>query len=203
FAHDIAAMDFDRHLADADIAGDLLIETATDNVLHYFALAGRQRLEALAHRAKRLFALAPRPITCQAELNRIQQILIAKWPGQELNRSALHRLHGHRHVTVSRDEYDRELDVRCREVALIVQTAAPGQSDIQDQAGRAGRRLGFEKIRQGLHCPRLQTDATQKGLQRFADICVIIDDHDSWLPLPHVSPPALPSPPTPPPTSPP
>src|SRR5262249_49742060 len=180
-------MDFDRHLADADIAGDLLIETAADNVLHYFALAGRERLEALAHRTKRLFALAPRPIACQAKLNRIQQILIAKWLGQELNRSALHCLHGHRHVTVSRDENDREFDVRCCEVALVIQTAAHGQSYVQDQAGRAGRRLGLEKIRQRVHCPRLKTHATQEGLQRFADICVIIDDQDSWLRQRHVS----------------
>jgi len=52
--------------------------------------------------------------------------LIAERLGQELDRSTLYRPDGHRDVTVSGDENDRNLNVRRRELSLKIETALAG-----------------------------------------------------------------------------
>ena len=46
-------MDFHRHLADPDVARDLLVETALCNLNHDLVLARCQRLESLFQRSQR------------------------------------------------------------------------------------------------------------------------------------------------------
>ena len=80
-------MDFYSDLADADVVGDLLVESAGHHQGHHLTLTRGERLETLPQRSDCLFVLQPRAITRQPQLDRVQQVLIAERLGQELDRS--------------------------------------------------------------------------------------------------------------------
>src|SRR6266481_3430041 len=124
-------MDLYSDLADADVVRDLLVEAASHHQGHHLTLPGSESLEARPQRGDRLFVLQPRAISREAELNRVQQVLVAERLGQELDRSSLYRLHGHRDVAVSGDEDDRNVNVRRRQLSLKIETTSAGQSDIE------------------------------------------------------------------------
>src|SRR6202021_3016197 len=100
-------------------------------------------------RRQGLLILPPSMITSEAELNGIEQLLITERLRKELNGTTLHRLHRHRDVAVPCDEDDWQFPVRRGELALKIKAALPWQSDVEDQAGGAFRRIGLEKIRNG------------------------------------------------------
>src|SRR5262252_852670 len=133
-SHDLATMHFYGDFADADVVGDLLVEATNHHQCHYLSLAWGKSLEACPQRGDHLFVLQPRAISPEAQLNRVQQVLIAERLGQELDRATLYRLDGDRDVAVSRDEDDRNVNVRRRELSLKIETASPGQPDIEHQA---------------------------------------------------------------------
>src|SRR5262249_4122444 len=186
-AHHLAAVGLHRDLTDADVAGNLLVEATLQDLGHYFALAGGQRLEALPQRGQCLFTLSPRAITFKAELDRVEQVLIPDWLGQELDRSSLHGLDRHRDVGVRGDEDDRQIDVRRAELALEVETASSGQPYIEHQASRSFRAPGLQEFRYRCECSSLQTDRSQQGPKRLSDIWIVIDDDDTGLWLRHRS----------------
>jgi hypothetical protein len=69
------------------------------------AITSRSRGVRVSKRARRtaiVFSFSS-AISREAQLNRIQQVLIAERLGQELDRTFLHRLNGHRNVGVCRD----------------------------------------------------------------------------------------------------
>src|ERR1700747_667837 len=119
------------------------------DVDHYLAFPWGQRVEALPDHHQGLFILAPSTIASEAELDRVDQVLITERLGQELNGTALHRLHRHRDVTVSRYEDDRDLDISSRELALKIQTAPPRQSNVKDKTGGTVRAVRFEEVGTG------------------------------------------------------
>lgn len=79
---------------------------------HYLPFPWTERLEARVECIQGLFILTPNTISSEAEVDRVDQILITARLGQEFNGTALHRLHRHRDVTVRRYEDDRDLDIR-------------------------------------------------------------------------------------------
>src|SRR5689334_23909614 len=113
-------MDFDSDFADADLVGDLFIEAASRYQGHHLALARGEAREPRSHLGQSFFVLPPCAVALEAQLDRVEQILVAEWLGQKLDRSALHRPDGHRDVAIPGDEDDRELDVRGGELALKV-----------------------------------------------------------------------------------
>src|SRR5277367_2875756 len=134
---------------DADIARNLFAEAAVRDLNHDLALPGAQRLEALPEGGQSFLIFPSSAITREADLNGVEELLITERLRKELNGTTLHRLHRHRDVAVPCDEDDWEFSVRRRELALKVETALPRQPDVEDQAGRAIRRIGFEKIGNG------------------------------------------------------
>src|SRR6516162_67102 len=180
-SHDLAAMDFYGDLADADIEGDLLVETAGHHQGHDFALAGGERLKPRPQRGDCLFVLQPCAIAREAQLDRVQQVLIAERLGQELDRSSLYRLDGHWDVAVSGDEDDRNLNVRCRELSLKIETASAGQPDIEHKAGGSFRAPFFDEFRHRSQRLYLQAHGTEQALERLTDPRVVIDDNDGRL----------------------
>src|SRR5258707_929532 len=104
--HRPAAVDLHGGLGDADIAGNLLAEAATRDLNYDLALARAQRPEALLEGGQSHFVLPPGTIAREAELNSVQEILIAVWLRQELYGAALHRVHRHWNVAVPGDEDD-------------------------------------------------------------------------------------------------
>ncbi len=177
----MAAVDFDRDLADADIACDLLVKAAGHNQGHHLALTRGQRFEARPQHRDRLFVLQPGAISRKTQLDRIQQILIAERLSQELDRAPFHRLHGHRNVTVSGDEDNRNVDVRRRELSLKIETTPARQSDIEHQTSwsvRAPFVQEFGNRRQGFG---LHANGSDQAAKRLADLWVVIDDDDGRL----------------------
>src|SRR5262249_39363553 len=109
--HRSAAMHFHRGFGDADIMGDLLAQASASDLNHDLALPRTERTKALPEGGQVLLIFPPCTIAGYAKLNGVEEILIAERFGQELDGSPLHRLHGHRYVTVPRDEDDRKFPV--------------------------------------------------------------------------------------------
>jgi len=180
-SHDLAAMNFYSGLADADVVRDLLVEAASHDQGHNLTLAGGEGLEARPQRGDCLFVLQPRAISLEAQLDRVQQVLIAERFCQELDRSSFYRLDGHRDVAMSGDEDDRNVNVGRRELSLKIETTSAGQSDIEDEARGAVRApfaQEFGNRSQGLG---LHADRSDQAAERLADPRVVIDDDDGRL----------------------
>src|SRR5262249_24402380 len=75
-------------LGDADIAGNLLAEPTARDLDHDFALPGAQRVETLLERGQALLRGPPGPIASKADLNGVEQRLLAEWLGQDLDGAA-------------------------------------------------------------------------------------------------------------------
>src|SRR5438477_12041271 len=116
-------MDLHCDFRDTEIVGNLLTEAALHNLDHYLAFPWGERFEARPERTQGLFICAPSTIASEAELDRVDQILITERLGQELNGAALHRLHRHRDVAMPGYEDDRDLDIRSRQLPLQIATA--------------------------------------------------------------------------------
>src|ERR1700751_4411532 len=101
-------MDLHRGFGDPDIAGNLFAQATARDLDHDLALPWAQRGEALPEVRQSLFIFPPCTVARKAELNGVEEVLIAEWLGQELNGTSLYRLHRHRDVAVPCDEDDRE-----------------------------------------------------------------------------------------------
>src|SRR5947199_8794786 len=106
----------------ADIARNLFAKAAVRDLNHDLALPGAQRLEAFPEGGQSFFILPPSAIAREAELNGFEEVLITERLRKELNRTALHRLHGHRNVAVPGDEDDRQFPLRRGELAVKTKT---------------------------------------------------------------------------------
>src|SRR5208282_2215965 len=122
-SHQIAAMHFHRTFGDTDVARNLLAEAALRDLNHDLPLAGCQGFETRPERLHAVLMLAAGAISIQAYRDGVEKVLVPERLQEELYRAALHRLHGHRDVAVSRDEDDRELFVGRGQLALKVETA--------------------------------------------------------------------------------
>jgi hypothetical protein len=91
--HQIAAMDLHCDFWDTDIVGNLLAEAALHDLDHYLAFPSGERCEARPERTQGLFILAPSTIASEAEVDRVDQVLITERLDQELNGTALSTFH--------------------------------------------------------------------------------------------------------------
>src|SRR4051794_33863954 len=133
----------------ADIAGNLFAKAAVRDLNHDLALPWAQRVEASPEGGQAFFSLTSGAIAREAELNGVEELLIAERLRKELDGPALHCLHRHRDVAVPCDEDDWEFPVRRGKLALKIKTALPRQPDVEDQAGGAIRRAGLEIVGNG------------------------------------------------------
>jgi hypothetical protein len=121
----------------------------------------------------------------RAGLDSIKKILITERLCEELYRTALHRLHGHGHVSVGCDEDDRHLPVCGGKVALKLKTASPGHSHVEHEAGRALRGISLEKIVYRRKLPGMQANRPQQPHDRVAKLGIVIDDRDTGICVTH------------------
>src|SRR5262249_30052546 len=129
-----------------------------------------------------LFIFPPRTITGKAELNGVEQVLIAERLGQKLNGASLHRLDRHRDVAVPCDEDDREFPVCRGELTLQIEAALPRQSDIEYQAGWTIGRIGLEEVGNGCKQLNIHAERSQQTPDRGSDVRIVVDDQDgAWV----------------------
>src|ERR1700722_20583677 len=97
-------MNLDRDLAGTQFTRDLLVEQPGDHQPHHFTLTRGQSTRPLAQLSSYRPLPPCRAVALERFLDRIQQILIAKWLGEELQRAGFHRTHRHRDVAIASDE---------------------------------------------------------------------------------------------------
>ncbi|MNE82598.1 hypothetical protein D3C80_1793320 [compost metagenome] len=109
--------------------------------------------------------LAPFLIAVQALGDGIEQVLFAKWLGQELQRAGLHGFDGHGDVAMGGDEHHRDQDVQARHFLLEVQPTQARHAHIQNQARRHVRPLGVDELTGRAECHACQAHGGQQVLQ--------------------------------------
>ena len=98
-------------------------------------------------------------VALDADINGVEQVLIAKRLGQEFDRAGLHGAHRHRDVAVPGDEDDREVEPRLRDFALEIEPAQARHADVEHQAaGRVGPLEAQEFLRRGEGATRRRTE---------------------------------------------
>src|SRR4029453_16931385 len=118
----------------------------SDCLHHDLAFAWAERVKSLSELVFRFCALSTRAIPGKTSLDGIEQVLIPEWLGQELDGSSLHRLHAHRDIAMRRDENDGQFAVCRGQRALEVESTRARHSHVDDQASRAVRQVGPEKV---------------------------------------------------------
>ena len=77
-----------------------------------------------------LGVLTALPVTLKRHGHGIQQVLIPERLREKVDRAGLHGADRHRHVAMASDEDDGNFDIQLRQLALEIETAAHGKSDI-------------------------------------------------------------------------
>src|ERR1700754_1791295 len=124
-------MHLHRRLGDADIVGDLFVETTRHGMEHDLTLAEAERAETLPEHSRCPFTLPPGTIASEAGLDSVKKILITERLCEDLYRAALHRLHRHWHVSMGCNEDDRHLSVCGGKVALKLEPTSPRHSHVE------------------------------------------------------------------------
>src|SRR6266852_8548543 len=114
-------MDLYGDLTGSQFSGNLFIRPAGDHQRENLLFTRGQRFKPLPQLCNFRLFLTSGAVAFQGKLNRIQQILIAEWFGQELDRSRLYCPHGHGDIAVAGDKYDWNANVSLGQLALEVQ----------------------------------------------------------------------------------
>src|SRR6266851_9743213 len=178
-------MHLHRRLGDADIVCDLFVEATRHDMEHDLTLAGAERVETLPEQGQCPFTVPASTVASKAGLDSVKKILITERLCEELYRTALHRLHSHRHVGMRCNEDDRHLPVCGGKVALKLKTASSWHSDVKHEAGGALRRIGLEKIVNRRKLPGMQANRPQEPRDRVAKLGIVIDDQDTGICVTH------------------
>ncbi len=105
-------MDLHGNLSKANFGCYLFVHEAGSDQSQNLPLAGGQGLEKSLQVRDGLLNFAPLPIPFNRRHHRIQHVLIAKWFGQEIDRSALHGPDRHRYIAVASYKNDWNVNVR-------------------------------------------------------------------------------------------
>src|SRR5580692_3104343 len=135
-------MDLDRGFAGSNFGGYLLVGKAGNNQRQHFSLTGGQPFKALPQSGNIPLLFASGRVAFEGDVNRIQEVLIAKRLWQEVDGASLQGPDRHLNVTVAGDKDNRNGIVRLSQLALEVEPLIPGNliSRIR-QLGAFGRLL--------------------------------------------------------------
>src|ERR1700676_3006753 len=127
-------MDLHRDFADSQRKSYLLIEHAGGDQPHDLTLAFAQGLVAFSQLGGVTPLTARCTVTIQSLVDGIQQVLVQERLGQELHRTGFHGLYGHRDISVTGDEDDRNLYPGVTQLPLKVQTVDARQAHVENKA---------------------------------------------------------------------
>src|ERR1700749_3642361 len=129
-------MNLDGRFGDADISSYLFVEPPACDLHHDLAFARAQRFKSFSNRLLCSLIVEASLIACKADLDGVDQILIAERFRQKLNCASFHRLNRHWNVAIPGDENDGDLNSQCVQLALKIGTALARQSHVQDETRR-------------------------------------------------------------------
>src|SRR3954447_26416235 len=139
-------MHFHGDLAELDASCDLFAHETARNEGHDFTLARGQECEMLLEVRDRVLMFTTRSVALDRSRDRIEQILVAKWLGQEIDGTGFHGSHRHRNISMSSDKYNRNSNVGLCQLDLEIETAQSGQADIEYEAAWNISALGRENL---------------------------------------------------------
>jgi hypothetical protein len=124
-------MHLHRGFSDADIVGDLFVQTTGCDLDHDLTFAGAERVATQPERLQGFITVPTGAIASKPGFDGVNQLLITKRLGEKFYGAALHRLHSHRDIAVGCDEDNWQLPVARGKVALKFQTASAWHSHIE------------------------------------------------------------------------
>jgi hypothetical protein len=130
FSHQVATVHLHGRFANAQLPGDLFVETTADDQAHYFLFARTERFVPLAQFRRLGPLFTGRTVSIDGLLDSVQEILISEWFGEKLHRPGFHGAYRHLNVAVARDKYNWNLDIRVRELMLQLQSAHAGKPHV-------------------------------------------------------------------------
>src|SRR5256886_9334499 len=134
--HHLAAVGFYRDFADAELATHLLVQPAGDHQVHDLAFATREGRVTVSYCPYLRLAIQCSATALDGLADGPQQNAVAEWLRQELDSSPLHRLDGHRHVSVACDEDDGHIGTLRRDALLYVEAIKTRKPDVEHEAAR-------------------------------------------------------------------
>src|SRR6202040_3827844 len=159
---------------------------------HHLLLARGQPLKPPAQLAHDGFAGPSYAVPFEPEPYRIEQVLLAKGLGEELDSARLHRLHRHGNVAMAGDEDDGNPDVRFRQFALKVQPAHARQAYVEYEAARRVRSRDPQEIGGRIEYLDFEANRTKEAAERRTHRRVVVDDENDLLGVGHLLHSALP-----------
>src|ERR1022692_4773754 len=132
----MTALDLHGDFAGPKLKGDLFVEHAGNNQTHDLTLTRGQRLIVLPQFGKLTLLMASDAIAIEGLLNRIQQILVNEWLGQELHGAGFDGFHRHRNIAVSGNEDDWNAHASFFQLSLKLQAIDSRERHVQNKATR-------------------------------------------------------------------
>src|SRR5262249_23132701 len=146
FLHKVAAMHFHGDLAEPNLSRDLFAHQPARHQSHYFALARGKGREMSSQVRDRILKFTPLLVALDRGRDGIQKILVAKWLGEEIDSAGLHGPHRHGYIAMSRNEHDRDSNVRLQQLGLEIETAQSRQPDVEHEAAWNIRALALQEF---------------------------------------------------------
>src|SRR5262249_4808311 len=113
--------------------------------------------------------------------NGIQKILIAKRLGEEIDSAGLHGPYRHGYISMSRNEHDRNANIRLRQLGLEVETAQSRQPDVEYKAAWNIRTLALQEFLRRCEYLDPQLYRLKEPRKRLTHRGVVVHDEDDRL----------------------
>src|SRR5262245_43026143 len=181
FLHKMTAMHLHGDLAEADFGCDLFAHQPARHQSHDFALARGERCEMRLQVRDPILMFTPFLITLDRSRNGIQKILIAKRLGEEIDSAGLHGPHRHGNIAMSRNEHDRNANIRLRQLGLEVETAQSRQPDVEYKAAWNIRTLALQELLRRCEYLDPQLYRLKEPRKRLTHRGVVVHDEDDRL----------------------
>jgi hypothetical protein len=176
--HYLPPVGLDGDFTYAKTGADGFVAQAFDNAAHDFPLAHCQCAPANLKCGEQLFGLPKLSVLLNAELDRIEQLLLTEGLGKELYGAGFHRADRHSDVIISTDKDYRHQSVRTLKLVVEIEATLARQPDIKNEASRAFRVHAVQTFLGRSECLDLQADRAKQVLQGFAYGQIVIDDDD-------------------------
>src|SRR5581483_1473926 len=173
--HDVRAMSLDRTRAQAELGRDLLVGLSVDQQVHDLALAPRQHRQP-GQDVGALLARAPRAaIDLERAMDPVEQGLVAEGLLQEVERTCLHRAHGHRNVGVAGHDDGGDRDAAARQLLLQLETAHPSHPNVEHEAAGALRLIRRQEVARRPERLDRKAHRLDEPAQRVAHRSVVVE----------------------------
>src|SRR5579862_1222580 len=172
-------MNLDGALTEAEFGGGDFIGFAAANQRQYFPLARRERVTPRADASALAELDAVLAVRFQRPLHPVDEVLIAERLLQEVERTLLHGLHGHRDVAVPGDEDHRNDRAAQIQLLLQLETAHTGHAHVEYQAARPPWIIARKKLMRGAHTGAGEANRLHQQLQRVAHGLIVVNYEDA------------------------